>query len=279
MAYSSEISRTQPACILLLIDQSGSMDDPFGGQGGTRKKAEGVADVTNRLVQNLVVRCAREEGIRDYFHLGVLGYGEKVGSAFSGALAGRGLVPISEVGHAPARLEERTREREDGMGGLVREKVRFPIWVEPHAHGPTPMCEVLLRARELVTAWMREHPESFPPIVVNISDGEPTDGDPAEAAAALRSVRGEDGAVLLLNVHLSSNPAVPIQFPDSETNLPDAHARRLFALSSPLTQGMLAAARDEGHAVREGARGFVFNADILSLIKFLNIGTRPSNLR
>lgn len=27
MAYSSELSRTQPACILLLIDQSGSMDD------------------------------------------------------------------------------------------------------------------------------------------------------------------------------------------------------------------------------------------------------------
>ncbi|NTX51762.1 VWA domain-containing protein [Myxococcus sp. CA051A] len=279
MAYSAEISRTAPACILLLIDQSGSMDDPFGGPGGSRKKAEGVADVTNRLLQNLVVRCAREEGIRDYFHLGVLGYGERVGSAFSGPLAGRGLVPISEIGHAPARLEERTREREDGMGGLVREKVRFPVWFEPVAHGPTPMCEVLSRASSLVGDWLREHPEGFPPIVVNVSDGQPTDGDPTAVASSLRALRSSDGAVLLLNVHLSSNPATPIQFPDAEVGLPDAHARLLFDLSSPLTPGMLAAAREEGQAVREGARGFAFNADIVSLIKFLNIGTRPSNLR
>ncbi|AGC44639.1 hypothetical protein MYSTI_03327 [Myxococcus stipitatus DSM 14675] len=279
MAYSAEISRTQPACILILVDQSGSMEEPFGGPGGTRQKAEGVADVTNRLLQNLVVRCAREDGIRDYFHLGVLGYGEHVGSAFSGPLAGRGLVPVSEIGHAPARLEERTREREDGMGGLVREKVRFPIWFEPKAHGPTPMCQVLGRATEWVREWMRQHPESFPPIVVNISDGQPTDGDPTAAAAALRSVRGEDGAVLLLNVHLSSIPAQPIQFPDAEVVLPDAHARLLFDLSSPLTPGMRDAAREEGHAVRDGARAFTFNADIVSLIKFLNIGTRPGNLR
>lgn len=279
MAYSAEISRTEPACILLLIDQSGSMDDPFGGPGGSRKKAEGVADVTNRLLQNLVVRCAREEGIRDYFHLGVLGYGERVGSAFSGPLAGRGLVPISEIGHAPARLEERTREREDGMGGLVREKVRFPVWFEPVAHGPTPMCEVLARAAALVGDWLRERPEGFPPIVVNVSDGQPTDGDPTSAASALRALRSSDGEVLLLNVHLSSNPASPIQFPDAEAALPDAHSRLLFDMSSRLTPGMLAAAKEEGHAVREGARGFVFNADIVSLIKFLNIGTRPSNLR
>ncbi|MCP3102378.1 VWA domain-containing protein [Myxococcus sp. K15C18031901] len=278
MAYTAEISRNHPASILLLVDQSGSMDDPFGGVSGSRKKSEGVADVTNRLLQNLVVRCAREDGIRDYFHVGVLGYGERVGPAFSGSLAGRGLVPISEIGHSPARLEERVREREDGMGGLVKEKVRFPIWFEPMANGPTPMCEVLRHAMELVGGWLREHPVGFPPLVVNISDGQPTDGDPTPAASALRRLRSADGEVLLLNVHLSSNPATPIQFPDTEAGLPDEHAQLLFRLSSPLTPGMHVAAREEGHSVRDGARGFVFNADIVSLIKFLNIGTRPSNL-
>jgi hypothetical protein len=281
MAYSAEISRTHPACILILIDQSGSMDEPFGGAGGARKrKAEGVADVTNRLLQNLVVRCAREEGIRDYFHLGVLGYGgETAGPALSGALAGRGLIPVSEIGHSPARLEERVREREDGMGGLVREKVRFPIWLEPVAHGGTPMCQALARAAGLVGEWLRQHPDGFPPLVVNISDGQPTDGDPTGIASELRGMRSSDGAVLLLNVHLSSREATPIQFPSSDAALPDEHARLLFHLSSPLTPGMRAAARDEGLGVEDGARGFVFNADIISLIKFLNIGTRPSNLR
>jgi hypothetical protein len=31
--------------------------------------------------------------------------------------------------------------------------------------------------------------------------------------------------------------------------------------------------------VTDGARGFVFNADIVAVIRFLDIGTRPSNLR
>ncbi|WP_164007047.1 VWA domain-containing protein [Pyxidicoccus trucidator] len=277
MAYSAEINRTHPACILILIDQSGSMEEPFSGS--QRRKADGVADVTNRLLQNLVVRCAREEGIRDYFHLGVLGYGAEVGPAFRGALAGRSLVPISEIGHAPARLEERTREREDGMGGLVREKVRFPVWFESVANGATPMCQALARATGIVGDWLRQHPEGFPPIVVNISDGQATDGDPTGIASELRGMRSADGSVLLLNVHLSARTQHPIQFPSTDAGLPDEHARLLFQLSSPLTPGMLSAAKEEGLTVTEGARGFVFNADIISLIKFLNIGTRPSNLR
>lgn len=277
MAYSAEISRNNPACILILIDQSGSMEEPFSGS--QRRKADGVADVTNRLLQNLVVRCAREEGIRDYFHLGVLGYGVEVGPAFRGPLAGRSLVPISEIGHAPARLEERTREREDGMGGLVREKVRFPIWFESVANGATPMCQALGRAAGLVGDWVRRYPEGFPPIVVNISDGQPTDGDPTAIASELRGMRTTDGEVLLLNVHLSAHQSTPIQFPSSDAGLPDAHSRLLYKLSSPLTPGMLSAAQEEGLQAAPGARGFVFNADIISLIKFLNIGTRPSNLR
>src|SRR5579862_8560987 len=112
MAYSAEISRSNPSCFLFLIDQSGSMQDSIdaasvagsdgparGGDGPAptsgRTKAQGVADAINRLLQNLVIKCAKSEGVRDYYHVGVLGYGAKVGSAFGGALAGRALVPIS----------------------------------------------------------------------------------------------------------------------------------------------------------------------------------------
>jgi hypothetical protein len=62
MSYSAEISRTNPSMFLFLIDQSGSMDDPFGGGEADRKKAEGVADAINRLLQNLVIKCAKSEG-------------------------------------------------------------------------------------------------------------------------------------------------------------------------------------------------------------------------
>src|ERR1044072_459954 len=95
MAYQAEISRSNPSMFLFLIDQSGSMEDKFGGGGG--RKDQAVADAINRLLQNLAIKCAKSEGVRDYYHVGVIGYGEKVGPAFGGTLTGKDLVPISSI--------------------------------------------------------------------------------------------------------------------------------------------------------------------------------------
>src|SRR5271155_4405313 len=98
--YSAEIRRTNPTCFLFLVDQSSSMLEPFGGSE-EKNKAQGVADAINRLLQNLAIKCAKSEGIRDYFHVGVIGYGGRVSPAFGGKLAGRGLTPISEIAQNP----------------------------------------------------------------------------------------------------------------------------------------------------------------------------------
>ncbi len=58
MTYTAEISRSNPSCFIFLIDQSGSLQDPFGGGESTKKKADGVADAINKLLQNLVIKCA-----------------------------------------------------------------------------------------------------------------------------------------------------------------------------------------------------------------------------
>ena len=91
-----------------------------------RKKADGVADAINRLLQNLVIKCAKSEGVRDYYYVGVLGYGSKVGPAFGGSLAGKELAPISEIADNPARVEERTKKVDDGAGGILDQTVKFP---------------------------------------------------------------------------------------------------------------------------------------------------------
>ncbi len=279
MAYTAEISRTNPSCFLFLIDQSGSMDDPFAAGELQRKKADGVADAINRLLQNLVIKCAKSEGVRDYYHAGVLGYGSSVGPAFAGSLAGKELTSISEIAENPARVEERTKKVDDGAGGIIDQTVKFPIWFDAVARGGTPMCEALRRAQSILSTWVTEHPDCFPPIVINITDGESTDGDPTPVAEAVRHVASSDGETLLFNVHLSSHSASPIEFPDNEAGLPDKYAELLFRTSSILPSYMQNVARQEGYSVSDGSRGFVFNADMVSVIRFLDIGTRPSNLR
>ncbi|MGI6644110.1 MAG: vWA domain-containing protein [Bacillota bacterium] len=278
MPYTAEISRANPSCFLFLIDQSGSMRDPFGADPG-RSKAHGVSDAINRLLQNLVIKCAKTEGVRDYYHVGVIGYGYHCGPALAGPLAGRDLVPISEVADNPARVEKRTRKIEDGTGGLVEHTVKFPVWFDPVASGGTPMCQALRGAKGVLETWISRHPDGFPPIVINITDGEATDGDPTAPAGDLTFLAGADGNVLLFNLHLSSHKASPVEFPDREEELPDNFAKMLFRMSSTLPDYMRSFAQEEGYAIAENSRGFVFNADMVSIIRFLDIGTRPGNLR
>ncbi|PRY42289.1 vWA domain-containing protein [Umezawaea tangerina] len=278
MAYSAEISRVNPTCFVFLVDQSASMNDPIGGDSPQRK-ADVVADAINRLLTELSVKCAKEEGVRDYFHVAVIGYGSSVGSAYAGSLAGRDLVPLSEVADNPARVEERVKKVPDGAGGLVETTTRFPVWMDPVANAGTPMCRALQYAESIVAKWLVDHPGCFPPIVLNLTDGESTDGDPDAPAAGIRAHASADGAALLFNLHVSAGGGEPVTFPDADGGLPDAYSRTLFNMSSVLPTDMRSYAATQGFSVSDATRGFVYNADIASIVQFLDIGTRATDLR
>lgn len=278
MSYTAEISRSNPTCFVFLVDQSASMSDPIGGEVQQRK-SDVVADAINRLLTELSVKCAKEEGVRDYFHVAVVGYGQAVGSAFTGALAGRDLVPLSEVADKPARLEERMKKVPDGAGGLVETSTSFPVWMDPVSNGGTPMCRALAYADSLVSKWLAEHPGCFPPIVLNLTDGESTDGDPTGPAANIQSQASADGAALLFNLHVSDAGGTPLAFPDNDGSLPNAYARTLFGMSSLLPPHMRSYATQQGFSVSDSTRGFVYNADIATVVQFLDIGTRATDLR
>ena len=274
MPYAAEISRTNPSCFLFLIDQSGSMAEPFGAQPD-KKKAQEVATAINRLLQTLVLRCAKGHEVLNRFHVGVIGYGHTtVGSAFGGALAGQTLVPIGRIAANPLRVELRTKKIDDGTGGLIDQQVKFPIWLEPTANGQTPMCQAFDMAWNNLNDFVGLFPGCFPPIVINITDGKATDGEPEPHARCLRDLASRDGNVLLFNVHLSSRRDRPIELPDRDEDLPDDFARLLFQISSLLPPTMRETAKREGYLVSERTRGFVFNADLVSVIRFLDIGTR-----
>jgi hypothetical protein len=283
MAYSAEISRANPALFVILIDQSTSMGDGVpGSDQPNRQKSVALAAAINRLFYNLIIRCQKEEGVRHFFDICVLGYGNTVGPAFIGPLAGRELVSITELADSPARIETRVKKSDDGAGGIVEQSIDFPVWFEPVANGRTPMCEALTRAHGVISQWLAQHPACFPPVVIHITDGESTDGNPVSAMKQLTSLASRDGNVLLFNVHISSNALeTPIAFPSSgEVFSSESNAQQLFEGSSLLLPAMRAVANAQhGMSLSEGARGYVFNGDMILVIQALDIGTRPSNLR
>jgi hypothetical protein len=261
-----------------MIDQSRSMRDEISAGEGTQPKSNGVAVTINRWLQELSLKCAKAGGIGDYYHVGVIGYGKKVGPALMGPMAGRDLVPISEIAQSPGRADDRTRKVPDGQGGFTEQAVKVPIWFDPVADGGTPMCKAASEAYRILGDWVGGHGDSFPPIVIHVTDGEATDGDPEERVRALTHLGTSDGDTMLFNIHLSANPdATPVIFPDSPDNLPDDYSRMLFETASPLSDTMRAIAKEQRIPTTENSKAFVLNADMVLLVQAIDIGTRPAN--
>jgi hypothetical protein len=275
-SYVAEITRMNPGCLLFLLDQSGSMNGPFAGDLEIRK-AGAAANSINNLLMGIAIRCTQSigEGPRNYFDVGVVGYGSNsgVGPCFGGALHGLGLVSVVQLADNPIRIAERARQVPRATGGMAEVVVKYPIWIDPIAQGPAPMREALQFARELLEPWVASHPESYPPIVVNITDGV-ADADPTAEAGMLTALRTSDGTALLYNVNLSSLAIPPILFPESSQGLPDLGAQMLFEMSTVVPRHIAQELELEGYVVAPGARGFVFNGDATALIQFLDIGTR-----
>ncbi len=282
MPYQAEISRRNPTCFIFLIDQSGSMRNPFGNETSGRSKAAFVADAINEILNELRTVNTSGTEIKRRFYVSVVGYPKHTKSVFNRRGVDIDLVPIDEL-DAHAEVEEVTKD-----GGI---KVQKRIWLKPKAAGDTPMCAALEKAREIAHSFITgrytessgaangkptdtDRMDCFPPIVLNITDGEATDGDPSYAARGLTQTKSRDGNVLLFNLHCSCVRGNPVTFPDTDLVLPDFYAKQLFYMSSIVPENMVEQARQKRNiGLQPGARGFVFNSNMSTVVSFLKIGT------
>ncbi|HKA74576.1 MAG TPA: vWA domain-containing protein [Xanthobacteraceae bacterium] len=274
MSYQAEISRASPTAIVMVMDQSTSMNHRLkSGQS----KAAFLADVLNKTLYTIITNCSKADGVRDYFYVGVVAYGgEDARNGFQGALDGEPLHAISRLAEAPLRVETRSKKVAGLDGEVVEQSVRFPVWFEPRSQGKTAMCAGLNAAIEIVKQWCDAHPSAFPPTVLHVTDGHPSDGNPEPIADRLKSLATDDGGCLLFNLHVDVGEGKPLIFPNDERVLKDRFGKALFRMSSLLPPHALEAAAGKGYDVRPGARGFVFNAGIEAIADFFDIGTRPA---
>jgi hypothetical protein len=274
MSYQAEISRASPTAIVVVMDQSTSMSHRLtSGQS----KAAFVADVLNKTLYTLITSCSKADGVRDYFHVAVVAYaGEDARSGFHAGLKGNRLHPVSCLADAPLRVETRTKKVAGLDGDVVEQSVRFPIWFEPKSGGKTTMCAGLSAAIEILEDWCAAHPAAYPPTILHVTDGHPSDGNPEPIADRLKKLGTHDGSCLLFNLHVDVGDGNPLIFPNDERAIADRFGKALFRMSSLLPPHAVEAAASKGHDVRPGARAFVFNAGIEDIADFFDIGTRPA---
>jgi len=139
------------------------------------------------------------------------------------------------------------------------------------------MCAALQRARDLAQVWAMSHPDSYPPVIINVTDGASTDGDPTTIAQEITQISTSDGQALLFNVHITNLPDQPIAYPLRESELPnDKYAKLLFSISSIIPESSRALLQALlGRDVPSGERGMIFNGDATSVRLMFNFASKP----
>ena len=102
---------------------------------------------------------------------------------------------------------------------------------------------------EASAEWCDAHPNSYPPTILHVTDGQSTDGSPEDVASALQRLHTNDGCVLLFNLHVTAGGGQEIVFPTAEGTLFDEYSRMLFRMSSELPPHLAKSAGDKGSSL------------------------------
>ena len=249
-AYRQKITTARPGCIVILADQSESMDESLGN----RIKADIVAEAVNTVIAQLITVCTSGEKIKDRCRICVIGYGEEVTYIVNDM--------VSQLDKSP----------EPGKG--------IPTWLSPKASNTTPMTEAFERAYSVVQQSCSEYGQSFPPVVINITDGAPNDYQSTkDAAKKVMELQTTDGNALVFNVHIADSGkeiSLPNRTAQFEKEPYAEYAEFLFGISSVLPKPLLARAQSHGFSPLPGSRCLGYNAKPELMLGLLKLGSQPT---
>lgn len=277
--YSQEITRTHRSAFVLVLDRSASMQQQVRFGELLMSKAEAVAYTANALLTELIDRSRRTDGLRDYYDVAVVGY---CNDEVEMLLCEDGFLSIERLAAREPKMSRLAIERQRSVGSSAIEEHHQYRWIEPRAEGTTPMYEALLRVRDMLREWCEKEAnrESFPPVVIHITDGEASDCDDRElrdVCSEVRRVATRDGNVLLLNIHISTDSTLEsIIFPMAdELQSAGRYARLLAECSSVMPtafDGPISQLKGVGAVPPYFGMGY--NASIIELLSIINIGSR-----
>lgn len=277
--YSARITREHRTAFIMLLDMSGSMAEHITFRNEETTKAAAVAHIVNKFIEELMLRSRREEGIRDYFDIAVLGYG------------GEGVYPLlsdddsfttaSELMQRKVDIRKHNITRTLPSGNKVMTTIEQRCWITPRAYGDTPMWSALLKAEEMISKWSAkpQNRASYPPVLINITDGEASDAGYEELLSCAKRIHGiatEDGNALLFNIHLSQydEDDKEVRFPCSCRELPQTkYAKLLYDMSSVIPECQTEQISRAIDKTSESFRAMSYNCALEELFEMLTIGS------
>lgn len=271
-------SSATPGLLIILLDQSGSMREPY--EGTTRTKFASLA--VNKVIDNIIQKNFDGDAPKNRCFISVIGYNHNVKELCSGWL--------KDIDANPLRYEKLTKKMikksPDGAGGILEEKVDVevtqPVWVEPiDKDGATNMLGAFQLAKELVEKWIAENVDGPAPVIINISDGVPfyEGKDPRDCmketvvlANEIKNLSNKDGNVLIFNAQIDTSSGT-VRYPTSRSELSQEEAQFLYDITSEIPDSYKAAATKNELPIKKDSRACVFGADGVDLIQLIDFGS------
>jgi formylglycine-generating enzyme required for sulfatase activity/serine/threonine protein kinase len=235
--YSSVIYRSNPTPIIFLLDQYESKKNNY------KIKTETITSIINEILQYLIGICYKNDEIRDYFEIVIIGYGQEPESAvflWEGSLKNRTFVKPSELVTSFISEENVSEEvivREQAM--TINKKKYHWIKLAPGSYNP--LCHALELTSKLLEDWLvrTQDIDVFPPLVFNITGSESTDCKEHEIikeANRIKELHTIDGNVLLFNMHFTDENQKALFFPVETMEFNDKYVQLLSSISSTLPE-------------------------------------------
>lgn len=283
-SYSSRVTSTNPCAFVLLIDQSVSMDaDVETNSGELINKANYLSSIVNKFLEELILTCQKDKVIKEYFEILIIGYGRLndddesiVQISWEGNLKNKTWVSVNELRNNPLRREKVSKPNPSKFGPRMLNEESI-VWIDPHAEGSTPMKEAFESCEKYLRDWVVNNPNSFPPMVFNITDGEANDIEEyyelVDASSKIKSISTNDGNALLFNMLLTDNSKSFTEFPTiSERSRfeENEYELALFDASSIIPQSIKEKVSYLNKS--EDTKALVFGT-MFNVVNFLNVGT------
>lgn len=282
-SFARAITREHRTAYILLLDLSTSMSEVIEHNGRKQYKSEVMAEAANNLLHEFYLRANSSGELRDYYDIAVLCYsGHGVFSLF-GTLEKPfiSIVEFEEMNGIYFRAIT-TLDRDESCEELSE---NFTLL---NTYGSTPMNEAFCYLFNILEVWCskEEVQESVAPMVIHITDGHATDSDLnsiVEVAEDIKSLHTNDGAVLLLNIHLGrlereSSLLFPTDEEVEQCHNPFLRAMgRASSIMPEIFVPMIHEMRSRNIGYRY--RGVGCNATVADMIAMMNIGTLSAEVR
>ena len=249
-------SSAHPGLIVFLLDQSGSMTQPYVNN---ESRSEFACKALNVLIDDIINRNSSGFKIKDRCHIAVIGYNQVASCLLSGYLSEIEKMDVSEYDD------------------------HVPMWIKPtYEDGITNMKAAFEMAYNIVKKWIDTCPDKPAPVIINISDGHPYYDQldfnecmkQTEAVVEqIKILKMTDGKVSIFNIMIGNGCNV-IKFPLNDEACDNAESRFLFNISTIVPESYRKEAESKyGVVCEQGAKGVIYQANDADLVSFIRFGS------